>query len=288
MQSPPLQRLPPSRHQFAPEGHVPCPVTHWPRTQIWPEMQLASVQQSDLGMHFLPHFFLPPLHFFFFLPFFFLASVSGAKPECVPKPSATRTAPKRRRLRAEVTWRVNRSNCEGSICFSVQLAASDGPSGAAGEAVSAHLARLAATVEAVAGQVAWPSARRAAPSTRADLANHSAFGRGRTTATFAITAESAAAPIARTATYRSISATAFPKSAGRVLTAANVVASATVQRVAAVDLLAAVGALDIAVIPIALAKEVVALGIADLPRRAAATALTADIAEEIARRHGRR
>lgn len=49
-------RTPPAPQELAPSGHVPCPATH--------RDVCGSPQSSAAAQHPLPHFVLPPLHFF--------------------------------------------------------------------------------------------------------------------------------------------------------------------------------------------------------------------------------
>jgi len=72
----------------------PLKQMHTPLTQAPPPSQSAFPQQFVSGMHFLPHFFVSPLHFFFF--FFADASLSrnGEMPAMKPPSTARRERPR--------------------------------------------------------------------------------------------------------------------------------------------------------------------------------------------------
>jgi hypothetical protein len=87
--------------------------------------QSAEVQQPDFGMHFLPHFFLPPLHFFFFLPFFLaLLSTKSSREPAIP-PSARLRSERRDGVVSERTNWSKRAASIGDSSANAELAAGD-------------------------------------------------------------------------------------------------------------------------------------------------------------------
>jgi hypothetical protein len=78
-----------------------------------------AAQQLVEAMHFLPHFFVPRLHFFFFF-FFFLASVCSAL-VTLPIPMTPSTPRLRRRVRWGLSRVARASNWSESMVASSQV-----------------------------------------------------------------------------------------------------------------------------------------------------------------------
>ena len=74
-------------------------------------LHLPLRQNCPRGQHFLPHFFLPPLHFFFF--FFASAGVVQRTRAAMAAPESARAVV--RRLAAELRMRVSESKRIPSI-----------------------------------------------------------------------------------------------------------------------------------------------------------------------------
>jgi hypothetical protein len=128
LQSPQVPPQPFGPHSLPLHCGTQLPVVHWPFWQDSPAAHSAVVQQLALGMHFLPHFFVLPLHFFFFLcfPFFFLAaaSASPSREPTIPPSPKLKTERRDGTLSERTNWSKRSASIDGSSA-NAELAAAD-------------------------------------------------------------------------------------------------------------------------------------------------------------------